>query len=411
VPTDQLQDNGPSAPLRSLYVHIPFCRERCTYCSFTTIADDKLLHAPLVRAVLDECARHARAGVFRGSPLHTVYFGGGTPGLLVPDELSALVDGLRALAPRMGDAELTLEVNPANVTRETLARWTAAGFNRLSIGVQTFRDDVLARLGRRHDAATARDALALIREHWAGTWSADLLVGWAHQQHADLERDLSELLAFAPPHVSVYGLTIEAKTTLAQLAASGHEVTAASALLPAFDDVWSEALTGAGLQRYEVSNFARDGHRSRHNQAYWRNDSYIGLGPGASSSVHPQRWSNRIDVGGYLAASAAGHGVRATAESVQPFARLLETISCGLRTSDGLDARHLDDRFGPQWRAALSDRWETLMERGLLLESGGRITVRTADVVRLDAILREVISPATARGAAGSILPLPESLL
>jgi len=393
VQAEPLQDNGPSTPLRHLYAHIPFCRERCTYCAFTTIADDRALHAPLVKGLLDECGIHARAGAFRDAPLDTVYLGGGTPGLLGAADVSELVDGLRARARWSGDAELTLEVNPSNVTADALACWAELGINRISIGIQTFRDDVLARLGRRHDAATARDALRLLGDRWPHTWSADLLVGWARQEHGDLAQDLSTLLGFAPPHVSVYGLTIEPRTPLAQLASNGQEVTASSALLPAFDEVWSAALTGAGLERYEVSNFARPGHRSRHNQGYWRNASYLGLGPGASSSVHPWRWTNRADVGGYVAASAAGHGVRAMAERVDPFARLLETISCGLRTSEGLVTSDLERRFGEGWRGALSEGWDQLTERGILREAAGRISVRAQDIVRLDAVLRQLILP------------------
>ncbi len=310
-----------------------------------------------------------------------------------------LVDGLRIHAPLASDAEFTLEVNPANVSTEALKCWNDLGINRLSIGVQTFRDDVLSRLGRRHDATMARRALKLAHEHWPHTWSADLLVGWVRQQHDDLDRDIVELMSHAPPHVSVYGLTIEPKTPLAQLAASGHEVTAPTALLPAFDAVWSAALCQAGLERYEVSNFARDGHRSRHNQLYWRNLSYLGLGPGASSSVHPWRWTNRTDLAGYLRATANGRGVRAAAERVGPHARLLETVSCGLRTQEGLESAELDRRFGPAWRDTLAGGWQRLCEHDILRESRGWITVRPAEVVRLDAILRELISLSTSRGA------------
>jgi oxygen-independent coproporphyrinogen III oxidase len=390
--TRPLQDEGPSEPLSSLYVHVPFCRERCTYCAFTTVADERALHAPLVRALLDECGAHARAGWHGAAPLRTAYLGGGTPGLLALDDLETLLHGLRAQLAWTPDAELTLEVNPVNVTAETLAGWSALGITRLSIGVQTFRDDVLARLGRRHDSGMARRALELTHERWPHTWTADLLVGWAQQQLADLERDIEQLLRHEPPHVSVYGLTIEPATPLAQLAARGHDVLAAGSLLPAFDDTWSAALERAGLERYEVSNFAREGHRSRHNQAYWRNASYLGLGPGASSSVHPWRWTNRADLAGYLAAAAAGHGVRAMAERVQPFSRLIETVSCGLRTREGLAAADIDRRFGPAWREVLATGWAQLLERGVLSEEGGRIRVGARDVVRLDAILRELIS-------------------
>jgi oxygen-independent coproporphyrinogen III oxidase len=406
VHAEKLLDNGPGVALSCLYVHVPFCRERCTYCAFTTVADDPGLHAVLVDALLHEGHAHDRDGAFDGGAMHTVYLGGGTPGLLDADALARLISGLRSLAPWAPQAELTLEANPANVTPRSLEAWAALGVNRLSLGIQTFHDDVLHALGRRHDAAMAHHALDLVRRHWPHTWSADLLVGWVGQRRDDLDRDLHELLAHEPPHVSVYGLTIEPATPLERLALRGVNVTAPPSRLPAFDSAWSAALSDAGLERYEVSNFARPGHRSRHNQAYWSNASYLGLGPGASSSLHPWRWVNRADLSGYLHAAATGHGVRSAAERVSPLARLLETLSCGLRTSDGLRLPDLDQRFSPAWRPLLEPSLRPLVASGWMRELPGRLVATDAARVRLDAILRELVADLDhPRAVAGSVVP------
>lgn len=384
-------DNGPGSLPASLYVHLPFCRERCLYCSFVTVANDPSAHAPLIEAVLAEARRHAASGSPMGH-LETVYLGGGTPGLIPAALLDRLLTGLFALWTCKTDVEITLEANPTNVTERSLADWRALGVTRLSVGVQTFRDDVLSRLGRRHDAETARRALRDIAARWQHTWSADLLAGWAGQDLPELEADLGHLIGAAPPHISVYALTVEPGTPLAALQRAGRHVTSSAGLAPALDLRCATRLAAAGYERYEVSNFALPGHRSRHNQVYWADRSYLGLGPGAASSIHPYRWLTRSGLAEYLDAAHSGRPLRTSAELIAPEARLTEVLGVGLRTRDGLTSRMLDGRFGGGATETLLHAGERLLGADLLRFEAGRLFVPPESLSRADAIVAELIA-------------------
>ncbi|MHC5210989.1 MAG: radical SAM family heme chaperone HemW [Planctomycetota bacterium] len=366
-------------------MHVPFCWDRCTYCAFPTVADDSTRHESLIGALIAEARQALPIG-----PLGSLYLGGGTPGLVHPTLLGRLNEALRALFAFKRHIEITLEVNPANVTAARLAQWEALGVTRLSVGVQTFREDVLRDLGRRHDARAARTALDQVARLWRRTWSADLLVGWHGQDQAALCDDIEQLTAFAPPHVSVYGLTVEHGTPLASRAARGLSVTAPTERLERFDDSWSDRLGSLGFERYEVSNFAQPGHRSRHNQSYWSNASYLGLGPGACSSMHPYRWTNRPDLEGYLEATRRGRGLRLTAEQLDPMARLLETLSIGLRTRDGLSVAGLHTRFGPAWEQLVRTGGTDLLADGLLSLDHEQLRIPERHLTKADRIVLDL---------------------
>jgi oxygen-independent coproporphyrinogen-3 oxidase len=394
-----LRDAGPPSPLGSLYVHVPFCRDRCSYCAFPTVHDEPALHAPLVEALL---ARAASAAF--PAPLRTLYLGGGTPGLLPVDELRRLLDGFRASAAFDNQIEITLEANPRNITQEALVAWRAAGVTRLSLGVQSFDDAALARHARLHDGAEARRALATIAEHWLGTWSADLLVGWAGQSPAGLLADLETLLEHAPPHVSVYGLTLEPRTPLARRARAGHAVLAPAPLQATLDGAWSARLRAAGLERYEVSNFARPGHRSRHNQAYWINEAWLGFGPGAASSLGTWRWIEREEPRAWIAAARTGRGVRRTVERLAPAQRLLECVSVGLRTRDGVSCAELDRRFGAGWRERVLPAARALLDSGAL-QLDAALRLREDQLPRADAVGRALAAACLAEAPSPSMVP------
>ncbi len=379
----RLLDRGPATPLHSLYAHVPFCTDRCTYCAFATIADDPGLHRALVDALLGELDRSGLAP----SSLETVYLGGGTPGLLRPADLEALLAGLRRRVSIDPDAELCLEVNPANVTTESLTAWRDLGITRLSMGVQTFVDAPLRELGRHHDGDRARRALDALAGGWDGPWSADLLVGWAGQRISDVEADVGELVRRGAPHISVYGLTLEPGTPLLKRHQSGLIVITSTSLNHVFDEIWSSTLSSAGYERYEVSNFALPGARSRHNQVYWRNGDYLGLGPGAASSHHPLRWSNVRDTRAYLDRRRAGRSVRAHVERLAPEERLLETLAVGLRTRDGIPLADLDRRFGVAWRPPLADAFAELTAGGVLVADRDRLRLGELALTRADSVV------------------------
>ena len=376
-----LVDRGPSGPCQSLYVHVPFCSDRCTYCAFATVADRPAQHAELVRGLLAELERCPSV-----APLQTLYLGGGTPGILHPDLISELLEGIRARARFEERPEITLEVNPSNVDRQRLGAWAAMGITRLSIGIQTFRDDTLSELGRHHDGLEAQRAIELIALHWPGSWSADLLVGWASQEVSDLERDLSLLLGNSPPHVSVYGLTIEPGTSLWSRLEMGHKVSLSLQQMDTFDAIWSSALTTAGFERYEVSNFAQPGHRSRHNQVYWSNRDCLGLGPGAASSLGALRWTNIRDTDSWLGNALGRRSTRAHVERLAPEEKLLETLGSGLRTLEGLSLEELGRRFGPHWVDALEPTLGVLEDSGYLQRGGGRLRIPAESLIRADSV-------------------------
>ncbi len=345
-------------------MHVPFCTDRCTYCAFATIANKPDLHQGLIDALIAEYDRVS----LKPDGLETVYIGGGTPGLLAPRHLQQLLDALTKVGPLQDDAEVTLEVNPDNVRLESLAAWTELGVTRLSMGIQTFHDATLSRLGRHHDGARAKQALQLIADNWTGTWSADLLVGWENQTPDHLQSDLQSLVAYTPPHVSVYGLTLEPGTPLWHVHQIGRKQPLNSVESALLDDIWQSTLTYRGYERYEVSNFAKPGGRSRHNQAYWSNRDYLGIGPGSSSSQHPFRWSNVRDTGHYMRLLESGMGTKSWIERLAPPERLLESLAVGLRTKDGLPTSELDRRFGPSWRTEIEAGLAELSQLGLLEE-------------------------------------------
>lgn len=280
----------------SLYVHIPFCAYRCRYCNFTF---ETGWSPALMQRTLDGIVSEAEALRRRGEgdglewKIHTLYLGGGTPGLVPPELLVPFLARLeQALGYTTADlAEASLEANPENITPETLAAWAGAGIGRLSIGIQTFDSARLALLGRWCDGPTNRKALGLVRDLWKGRWSADLMTGLpgqgqlAPQRWVDLRADLKELLDYQPGHISLYSLTVEPETDLATLRAGGGLRVSDD---PVADQLWLTArqyLIDRGYEWYEISNFARPGHRSVHNQAYWRMDPWAGLGPGAEGTI------------------------------------------------------------------------------------------------------------------------------
>ena len=376
-------------------MHVPFCRDRCTYCSFPTVADRPDEHEDLLEALMLEADRSALE-----APLETLYLGGGTPSLLEPPLLARLVDGFRRRPGLVEGAEITLETNPDQVTSARLAAWAELGVTRLSVGVQTFRDETLRSLARRDPSSRCREALETVARNWDRTWSADLLLGWSRQSTEDLARDLEELLTFEPPHVSTYCLTVEPGTTLASQASNGRDVCLYEHQMDSIYALCARDLGVAGYERYEVSNFARDGHRSRHNQAYWRNADYLGLGPGASSSRHPLRWVNRRDPAAYRRALSEGGPVRERVETLSPEQRLLESLGAGLRTRDGIETAELDRRFGPGWAGWIEPGAGPLREGGWLERVADRLRIPERHLERADGIVGQLVRSVAAETGA-----------
>jgi oxygen-independent coproporphyrinogen-3 oxidase len=323
-----------------VYVHIPWCRSRCPYCAFDISTRRDPPHAAYTDAVLREW--RLRRPLFDGPPA-TVFFGGGTPSLCPPEEIARILEGI---GPVPG-AEVSLEANPDRLDVARLRAYRAAGVTRLSVGVQSFDPDVARRLGRRRDSLQAADALQAAREAGFASISLDLMFAAPHQTVADFRADLAAALGHRPDHVSLYGLTIEEGTPFSR---AGYT--------PADEDVWREMYDDAtdilgahGISRYEVSNFARDGHRCTHNEHYWRARHWAGLGVGAHAW-----WPDGTRAVNVRTAEAflAADDPLLVAERPAPEELAAELVGSTLRHVDGVDRALLRRHTGLDVRVPAS---------------------------------------------------------
>ena len=344
--------------MRHLYLHIPFCARRCTYCDFAIAVRRRVPADRFVEAVRAEYRHRSGAEQWEPAPFETVYLGGGTPSQLPPDAVRRLLDTF----PRSSEAEVTLEANPDDVTPGAVSAWRDAGVNRVSLGIQSFDDRVLAWMHRLHDAAAARRAFATLREGGIPSVSADLIFALPLALERDVRSDLDEILSLGPDHVSAYGLTLEARTPYARWVERGTTPADDERYAAVFLEV-HDTLTRAAFEHYEISNYGRPGARSRHNSAYWSGADYAGLGPAAHGLRDRERRWNLRDWAAYEPVALAGRDPVAGREVLDAGQRLLERVLLGLRTVEGLataEARNLaQDRLLAAERAG----WLTIADR------------------------------------------------
>ncbi len=315
-----------------VYVHIPFCARRCDYCDFATWSDLGHLVDAYVEACVTDLRRRQIGGGVR--PATSVCVGGGTPSLLEADQLTRI---LGVIVRRPG-AEVTVECNPDSVDLDKLTAYRRAGVNRISFGVQSTVPHVLARLGRTHDVANVERVMTWAREAGIASISVDLLYGADSESVSDWRRSVEEVLALDPAHVSAYALTVESGTPLGRRVAAGE--------IPAPDDddqaakyeLADDLLRRAGMEWYELSNFARPGHESRHNLLYWSSGEYLGIGCAAHGHRRGRRWWNVRSPDRYVAAVEAGRSPEAGAEVLDASTRADEALMLGLRTRRGVAA-------------------------------------------------------------------------
>lgn len=373
--TQAAPDLRPSrrSPL-GLYLHIPFCRQRCHYCSFNTGPYRPAAMERFLRALLREIDSVGEAAWAGDITIGTVFFGGGTPSLLEAEEMENILDRLRkrfALAPV---AEVTVECNPESLTREKAEGYRLAGVNRLSLGVQSLDDDLLLRLGRLHSPDEARRAFDAARSAGIDNLSVDLMYGLPGLDRARWELTVSEILAWGPEHLSAYALTLDEGSRWAGLGVAG---------LPDEDTVtaqyWALARLahGAGYEHYEISNYARPGRRSRHNQVYWRAEEYLAFGPGACGFLGDVRYGNVKPVERYCAMLEAGGLPLGTHEVLTAAQRKAEKLILGLRLADGVPLAWLEGR------RPLIDTWRSLE---LLEVAGGRCRLTEAGFLLSDSL-------------------------
>ncbi|WP_288411160.1 radical SAM family heme chaperone HemW [uncultured Sphingomonas sp.] len=381
---DQLPDPHPLA----LYVHWPFCVSKCPYCDFNSHVRDGVDQAAWLRALLADLAHEAAA--LPGRRLASIFFGGGTPSLMPPATVAAIIEAACNHWPPTANIEITLEANPSSVEAARFADIAAAGVNRVSLGVQALHDDALAFLERAHGVDEALAALDVAQRHFARV-SFDLIYARPGQSLTAWEAELTRALSFGTEHLSLYQLTIEPGTRFATLAAKG-QLTLPDADLSADLFETTQALTrAAGLPLYEVSNHARPGAESRHNLTYWRYRDYAGIGPGAHGRrggmatvrrKKPENWNAAVD--------RNGHGIERE-DALTPDERVTEALVMGLRMREGVDlARIATLGERPIDAVVRPDAVALLARQGLLARDGDRLALTPAGIPVLDAVLREI---------------------
>ncbi len=361
-------------PDLSIYIHIPFCRRRCGYCSFVSSAGREKDIPAYVGALVAEIGLRRRLDMV----VRTIYLGGGTPSLLEPSQIEDILEAIRDNYAVRYDAEITLEANPGTVDGDYLRDVRLAGVNRLSLGVQSLDDDELAMLGRLHNASEARQAVSWARAAGFDNLSLDFIYGVPGRSVEKWREMLGEITGMGAEHLSLYALTLEEGTAMAEAVARG-EIAAPDPDAAAQEyEMAGEALEGAGYRQYEISNWARPGFESRHNMAYWTGEPYLGLGCGAHSFIDGERRANTGDLDGYMRALGEGHLPEQTAEKLDERTALGEAMMLGLRLNRGVLASDIGARFDIDLREYFKAEIEELTALGLLeaWERGIRLTAR-----------------------------------
>jgi len=362
-----------------IYVQVPFCQTRCTYCNFHTGVVSSTRFAPYVACVCEEIAGHrefyAAAGVaspaeIADAVVDTIYIGGGTPSLLEPAHLGCIVGAVREnFASEL--SEVTLEADPETVTEGKAAAWVAAGINRVSFGVQSFCDEELKSAGRMHRRADVYRAAGMLRAAGITNISLDLIAGLPKQTASSWQQSLAELIALAPEHVSVYLLEVDEGSRLGgELLRGGNRYSAGDVPsddeMAEFYDTACSVLRAAGYEHYEISNWAKPGFASRHNLKYWRREAYLGFGAGAHSFSGTERWANAHDAAEYVGAITAGRLPVEQDEKLTAESALEEELFLGLRQLEGIDLERIERQYG----VSLDSRFARLTSAGLIEREG-----------------------------------------
>ena len=349
-------------PGLGIYVHIPFCLHRCNYCDFNTYEGLEDLHDPYVEALVADVVRNA--GDER--PVTSVFFGGGTPTLLSPERLGCVLDALRERFTLAAGVEITVEANPETVDAFVFERLLRAGFNRVSIGVQSLASGVLERLGRTHSAEVAIEAIRAARRAGVGDVNADLIYGSPWETDEQWRATLEGIVAEETTHVSAYALTIEEGTPLATLVATGRAPEVDPDVQAERHAVAEEMLGAAGMARYEISNWARPGYASAHNVLYWSAGDYLGFGAGAHGHLGGRRsWTLKLPRD-FIGAVDSARSVEAGHELLRGRDRAAEALVLGVRLVSGVEREPFRARFGSDYLDSVEPELEDLVSLGLV---------------------------------------------
>ncbi len=361
---------------RGLYVHIPFCARKCNYCDFISLPYDESLKDRYLRALareIEECTFGGRVG--------TVYIGGGTPSLLSPSDTGSLLETIVRKFDVDGGAEMTLEVNPGTIDPSKVRALRDMGINRLSIGIQSLDPGELAVLGRVHDAVDSRNALEWAARYF-DNFSVDVMYGLPGQEPSGLRDTLEGLLAYGPPHVSAYELTVEEGTPLSCMVSSGLLTLPSDDGKAAMHELVAELLGKRGYHHYEISNYAREGFHCRHNMNYWTRGEYLGFGAAAHAFDGTKRTRNSPDVAGYIRLVEGEAGAVVEEDLLTMEDRAKEEILLGLRTSRGIET---------DLPPTASARIMLLEQEGLLLREGNRLRLTEKGMLLSNRVIVEIL--------------------
>lgn len=384
--------------MHSLYIHIPFCLSKCAYCDFfSRPCGNRSVPDSYIKALCNEIS-------FRLSEhreLSTIYIGGGTPSLLSQNQFNNIFDSIKQSASLAGDAEITVELNPDDVSQKLLEVLAQCGVTRISCGIQTMNQKCLEYTGRRADEKTNRKALSLFEKYWKGDLSIDLISALPGDNEKGLEKSLEEVCAIKPAHISLYSLIIEENTPLGKRLSSGK-------LEYDFDNADRQWIFGRdylekkGYGQYEVSNFCLEGKRCRHNMAYWGHEDYAGCGSGATGTLYEsngegQRWTNTTDIEKYIEFWTGGldgfvaENIPKTLESISSDTSKFEFFMMGMRKLEGVSEAEYEKIFGEKLPAHFLELFEKWQKKDLCQRPDGRYALNKEGILFLNSFLEELL--------------------
>ncbi|MDH5298525.1 MAG: radical SAM family heme chaperone HemW [Desulfobulbaceae bacterium] len=374
-----------------LYIHIPFCVAKCGYCSFTSYPCGTAPPAGYLAAVQSQAERMAAHPLVDGRRFSTLFVGGGTPTVFPGEELGQLIRACLDLYDFTPEAEITVEANPNSIDQAKLAALKKAGVNRLSIGVQSFSDRLLKGIGRLHSRDEAITAVQLARAAGFANLNLDLIYGLPEQTRSHWRETMESALALAPEHLALYCLTVEEGTPFADLAHRHQLPLPDEETVLAMEGEGYGLLARAGYERYEISNFALPGRRSRHNENYWHNGNYLGLGAAAVSCLDHLRFRQVEDPALFASQVQAGQLPLLDLEGLPPAMAFRETVIMGLRLLDGVSIPELEQRFGITPRAYYGPILAPLLARGLVSMDDQRLRLTAKALPVANQVLAELV--------------------
>lgn len=377
--------------MSGIYLHIPFCKQACSYCDFYFVTRTGERDT-FVERLTDEIRSYATTHYVQ-EPVETVYLGGGTPSLLSVVQLEQIFEALRDTFD-LRQKEITLEMNPDDVTLDYLEGLHELGINRASMGVQTFNTELLKIMTRAHTREEAIVCLEMLSDSGFDTFTIDLIYGNPGQSMEELETDIEKLLEYEPPHVSAYALTIEPRTRLGKQVELGRIAPPEDDKVADHFQLLNHMLNEAGIHRYEVSNYSRTGYEAVHNSNYWTHENYLGIGPGAHSfwwdgNGTARRWENKADLRHYLESS--GKQAAGEVESLQLSQLAEERLMMGLRTREGIGLKEFENRYEYVFSERQLDYLQEKIEEGKV-ESGEFLSLTDRGIVIADAIILDLIT-------------------